>query len=521
MRALFFCVCVGAKCVLCHHSYKVFVCLSRVCLFDEVCYVICPRAGEHDFVQFSLWNRFKGAHLRAKFEEFIYTCNVGRGWAALDQEDAEAPQGGGDPDMPGEQDDDHADNMFSQCSMDIKLMLEFLSASIALYDFISIATPDSTDQKFKVFQVLTKGTRNVLAKTYKSDAVIPVQLQWTVQPIEVWRGDDYEEVPSQCDCFIVGDPFDINIVGETGSSPEARQSVVVWDMCDSDLSDCFCLRNLGCVHPKCSLGDPKVPVLSLVDALNAAEYIEQSRLVVHSPTSGLYYDSRNLYSKRTYLQAVLDAPKLWGKGVVSFRSDASVAFYLLLMKSPGPVGRMSAKACQGMLKQLDPSLEQSLNTALVPIPFLLPAPPVNLALMDQEIDGDDGHDVAAPPVASSSSSSSSSSSAPSCIDGEDDLDEAFPEFIEGCPVRVEMHAGRQDVGLRVKCSVHGEGCDMYRSSKLLVPTFGKLAAVHFLGTWLRCGTLERFPNREAHRGWKPKVSDIRQYIRDREREQDG
>jgi hypothetical protein len=447
---------------------------------------------------------------RAQFEKLFYTCNVGRGFGGANTS-GEAREQGDDPDALAPAAEVLGDQANVQCSVDVKLMVEFLDAAVAEYDTISIATPNA-DQCFKMYQVLAKGRRNILIKTFDSEPVMPVRLCWTVQPYEVWRGDEYTSVPDSLDAFVVSESLDVNIVGETGSDAAGRSSILKWKPGESDISGCTSFGNAAVVKPPQTLGDPKVPVLSLVDALDAAGFIAVQRLVVHSPTSGLFFDSRNLASKRTYLQAVLQSAALWAKGVKSFRSDASSAFYNVLMKSPTPISqRLSAKECMDLLKELDPSSVQSMSDEVAPTPAIVRPQPFQ-ALCDIMIDGDDEVGAIAAPAENSTSSSSSSSSKSSCnVDGEDEV-EPYPTEVEGAPCRIERHQNRHDVGLRVQCQCigHGDGCELYRSCKLQVATFGSKAAQYFVGTWLKAGS--RFSTTAAHKAYKPTIADVRAYI---------
>jgi hypothetical protein len=453
---------------------------------------------------------------RLKFEKHMYTCTVGRGISVGPAPLVDEPgQAGDDPDHFVAPEPIQDDASYSKCSDDVKLMLEFVESSVDEYAIITIPTLEGADQPFKAFQVLSKGVRNVLVKTYRSESVVPFKLRWQVQPFVIWRGSELSDMPDSLEVFEISDPLEVNIVEELGSNPEARGSLWKWTPADSDLAGCTRLVDRCVASPSCSLGDSKVPVLSLLDALDELKYIKVDRPVIHTKTSGLFFDGRNLLSKRAYLQAVLDSQRLFQKGVKEFRSGLSVAYYLALMKSPGPLPRnISTKCCQELLKALDPALAEALIGDAAPLPPAAPAQP--LALQDLHISGDDEVPVAAIAGSSSSNDSSSSSSSNHAgqISGDDEAD-PYPNFLEGVAVVVERHSDRSDTGLRVQCQVH-QNCELYRSCKLHVGTFGPRAAEYFLGTWLKRGTLERFPEKQLHKAWKPTVAEVREYIRELE-----
>ena len=69
---------------------------------------------------------------------------------------------------------------------------------------------------------------------------------------------------------------------------------------------------------------------------------------------------------------------------------------------------------------------------------------------------------------------------------------------------------RNHTGLRVKClnSDH-QGCNRYRSLAVWVKHLGERAAVEYLETWL---SHAHGMSAEAHKGYYPKLSEVRSYI---------
>ena len=120
-------------------------------------------------------------------------------------------------------------------------------------------------------------------------------------------------------------------------------------------------------------------------------------MIVHSATRGHFYDSRSIKSKRNSLQAVLLSGQLFKKGVTSFPSNKSAAFYTLLIRSGKTIPEnLSFKDCQAPLKLLDSPITLDLIPSAVPVPALLAPPSNNQITDDPDIDGDDAVDVLVP-----------------------------------------------------------------------------------------------------------------------------
>ena len=196
-----------------------------------------------------------------------------------------------DPDAPGEAVADAGDvDELASCEQDVKLMLGSLEASIVEYQFVTV--PDE-ELSFKCFQVLSKGGRNVVINTCQ-DSVVPYRMRWMVQHLEIWRPDQYSSLPSSFDAFIVAEPCELNIIEEVGSKPEARGHINTWTPCASDLSGRTHFEAPCVVKPSVCLGDPGIPILSLLDALESASFVGVPRMFIHSRTSGLFFDERKV-----------------------------------------------------------------------------------------------------------------------------------------------------------------------------------------------------------------------------------
>jgi hypothetical protein len=277
------------------------------------------------------------------------------------------------------------------------------------------------------------------------------------------------------------------------------------------------LTSPSTVSCKLPLGSPQVPIACLIDALFAKGYIRRLGVVAHSRQSGLFFDCRHLPGGRPYLQAVLASEHIFSKGTKSFKSNQSMAWYLLLLASPTAIGKLSGKESKDALKLVQ---GEQVIPALANVPVGLIAstddrPPVLRICDDAEIDGDEGIPFAIEDCKPSSSSSSSSSSSPTShddadIDGDcggDAVQVFIPEVIDGVRCRMEKHKGSRDEGLRVTCPKHVD-CQKFRSLRRDLSRYGPKASAFFLGAWLAGKDLHD----QDHSKWRPNSQEIRDYI---------
>ena len=89
------------------------------------------------------------------------------------------------------------------------------------------------------------------------------------------------------------------------------------------------------------------------DVLHELVYEGRQRAITHVPYSPLFYGNRNLAPSRLYMQCILASQDIFAKGNVSFPSDASQAWYRLLLRSKSAVNvDLSAKECNEQVKAL-------------------------------------------------------------------------------------------------------------------------------------------------------------------------
>ena len=220
-------------------------------------------------------------------------------------------------------------------------------------------------------------------------------------------------------------------------------------------------------------------------------------------------------SARYYLQCVLAAAKLWGRGVAQFRSDKAGAWYLLLLND-----KLDGLAKENMKSKLKDLGGEDIDMEDLKRPAAMhraaPAP------ADDGIAGGDGAPPAppvapaddAPPEPSSatsatSSSSSSSSSISESTAGDAGEEEVYepPEHILGVRVFFEEHRDRGDRGLRVRCCEHAH-CRKYASLRRDPHGFGPRCAEIFLGAWL----LLPAPTAAEHKRRSPTKAEMELFL---------
>ncbi len=173
--------------------------------------------------------------------------------------------------------------------------------------------PSAKDAPVCCYQVLDKKRANVLVKTF--DTQKQLSSTWVLQPLEIWRANSVTSDTQMLDTFRMAGPCKANMFDIFGVDLSQRASFKMWTPTESDLYGCMCLHQPKSITSALMLSDSRVPVACLLDALAEQEHIARPQLHVHAPLAGLYYDSRNLQSKRTYLQAVLAASTIFARGM--------------------------------------------------------------------------------------------------------------------------------------------------------------------------------------------------------------
>ena len=424
----------------------------------------------------------------------------------------------------------------TRSSQGVRLLRQFLSASLQVGAVVSLPTMlEDGEPTALIVQVLHVEVRNKLVETYVGEGEMPELYSISAQVWEQWRPTSSSpiELGESIDCFMYGEPCKLDILRLIGTDPSARTQMQKWSVRESDVEGCMCFHSPERLQPTAALQDASTPVLCLMDALAAGSWVGESRLVTHTPQSGLAFDNRNLAGRRPYLQSVLASSDLFGKGVACFRSDNPLSFYLLLLKVQRdiPEGRPAAWYRE-VLRKSASSPTESLESllALPPAPQgalqRLPRPPAPIAdaagSSDDEVVGG-GSPAGYVEALSAGVPEQDVVVAAHAAPGELCAAEAagvdadappYPPVIEGSPVRLVK--GRQDLRwsyrdrLSVPCNNpdhRAHGCAKTRSLDLDQHIYGPRAAHFFLGAWLR---LSNLPVAE-HRKRRPTVAEIKLY----------
>lgn len=424
----------------------------------------------------------------------------------------------------------------SRSSDVVRLLRQFLSSALHVGDFVSIPMQieDGSVRAF-VCEVLERETRNKLVTTYKREGDLPELYRISIQPLEQWRpiSSDPANLGNEIECFVYAEPCKLDILRLMGPSLSVRAQIMKWSCKESDVEGCMCLYGPQVASPKVALGDPSVPALCLLDALEAAAWVGDARLATHAPGGAKRFDNRNAAGRRPYLQCVLASDGLFRGSVTSFRSNNPLGFYQLLLatKRDIPEGQ-PAVWYREMLDKVESASSEALSAllALPPIPLQAlgdgqaPQAIADHAASDSS-DGVVGGEVSqsvrarlvaepieAPPPEAEAMGVIPGASANSSAAGS----RVAPEIIEGSAVR--RVRGRLDEHwsyherLSVQCNnaSHREaGCSKSRSLNLDVSIHGPNAAHLFLGAWLRQSALPV----DQHKKYKPTVAEVREYAR--------
>ena len=377
-----------------------------------------------------------------------------------------------------------------------KLMNEYLEAALQPYMYVSAPAKPGSPCSMIVFQVLGVRRQDILVRTFRSRGRAKLKKKpWIIQPLEVWRGAELavDDMPSELFVYPLADPMHVQLLDyiDVTGFDYTRAKVMAWQAGESDLAGTMMLTQPAQPVPPMSLSHKAVPVLTLMDALDAAGWIGVQHQVVHAEGSAAIYDIRKPMSSRDYMQAVLSLRSLFQKGNESIASGRSQAYYRLLLRSSGPVDdSLSAAEHIQALKRDFPGEHTAQELANME-PIQRRRPTVAVLADDEEIDGGDacaGREahhwpVAVAPVADAAPDlppvpppPSPHSAEEGSVDGDDD-GLRWPEEICGRTLHMEMRFNTSIAGLRVSCGVH-IGCNCYRSIRLAVDKYGPHAAVY-------------------------------------------
>jgi hypothetical protein len=192
-------------------------------------------------------------------------------------------------------------------------------------------------------------------------------IEISVQPLERML----PALASQAEVFSFVDELPIAMHVAIGSS--GRRDILQWDhVGPSSYDDCIALREPRPIQPiKTTLLD--LPTLSVLDRLESAGWVGDSRKMKHTLGGAKVYDDRRPVSCRRYYQRLLILDELLGP-TDSFTSGNSQAFYLYLLRFRKlPPAGATAKQLQSELKASTAADDIDLGPQLPPLP--LPAAP--------------------------------------------------------------------------------------------------------------------------------------------------
>ena len=135
-----------------------------------------------------------------------------------------------------------------------------------------------------------------------------------MQPLDIWRSREQTTDSTTLEVFKVSDSVKLSVFNVFGNDLNQRCHFKTWSSTPSDLADCTCLTNSRAIVCDIPLNSPKVPVVCLLDQLDALNWLGTDSMVEHSRNSGLWYDKRNFRSKRAYFQCVLASKSIFDKG---------------------------------------------------------------------------------------------------------------------------------------------------------------------------------------------------------------
>ena len=444
-------------------------------------------------------------------------------------------------------------------SQAVRLMREFLAATLRPLTYFTIEMEgDSGEATLQPFQLLSLEKKNILVETWDTVATAAEHASLdlttglfnvTVQSYTVSLPDCTHEVrpdAQRMDCFVVEDPSTVDVLTLMGmltnDSIDNRGKIRVWEAATSTLESCVGFCSPHELLSNAPMLSPGVPTLCVLDELKKMGYKGVEQCVWHIPGRTIKkFDVRNAASKKFYFQCVLHQKALL-KTAKAFHSEGHQTFYRWLLKDPaGAVQRLSAAECKRKMRSLEAGPEDMYHG-------LTEAQDVHTEEDAIEIDAGEA-DAAPPPVPSKSRKRALNHPGPiqgpststSRIGGEDSPvrsdaeieadtgiapSEPQEHFSRGCvsvstpqprppwlpltilgvPLVYEpKKPGHYEARIRVTCPVH-ENCSKSRSLSLGQASFGRQAAVGFIGAWLNR------PDEHGILRWNARASDVRSFL---------
>ena len=319
-----------------------------------------PGSALHGEQMRQYWLRYKDALVggrrckRAVFERNLYTMHhllsddMQRRHAGEGGDDSADDDDGPPPPPPHEgKEEQPPATPARELSEAANLFKEWLLLALQVYSVFTL--PNNTMHRGRqAFQLLSIEQKTLRLHTYATRAEPSMALQLRVQPFETWEG--VEEDASRMHIFPVEGTRKIDALQLVGEDPNARHGIFKWQVARSAVEGCQDLINPVPADPNIQLSDRQVPILCLLDALNARGWIGTPALCTHGANTPKLFDNRKPLSKRAYFQSLLVLDELMSKGAQEYDSSGTQAFYQLLMKSPRCASQnMSAASCKAVL----------------------------------------------------------------------------------------------------------------------------------------------------------------------------
>ena len=474
---------------------------------------VVPDSGRS--LQF-LWNEFQRVGnmkrperrlkcTRKQFENKIYTLFTDPD--VLHYEPGHAEHGGEDDDDNMRDDDDDAPGgpphgaLAGQRAAQLKEWFEHVCEPYAWFSF---QVPGG-EEPFILFQLLDITRAIVKVKVY-DETSCPRSMIWSIQPVELYRGEELVPFPDALTAFAVEDPRKQNMFDLILADDEARRHCREWEQVDSELEGALSFRNPKPLALKTPLVDKNVPILGLIDKLAEKGFVPVPTKIEHLPAGGPLYDMRK--PPRSYLRCVLASASLFENGLERFVSGRPMGYYDMILRTRREPPKLTAKEYAKALETLPEA----------PIPAVLaeaPASPQNAPPGDDAVSGGEDQDEEMPPVGPPTPPADEEQPpAHDDISGGEDSGDDFPTHVLGVRLAIDNHLSDNPAvplyyGFKVTCPYHPGGCRRYRSKFKDTERYGRRAPAYFIGCWLHRGA---GMTRQQHQDFRPTLADVDAFL---------
>ena len=191
---------------------------------------------------------------------------------------------------------------------DAKLLAQWFQATLQIHDYISMPMQTEEGNRMPLFcQVLDKQPKLVVVATWETRTQPDELYTIVVQCFERWAPltHDPELLRKTEEVYVYAEPCSIDLLAVCGVHRNVRDQFFCWTPVQSDIEGCISLTCPQSMQCKVQLVSPRVPVLCLLDALDALDYEPVSKKIEHKKDGPLQYDGRHPLKKRFYFQCVL------------------------------------------------------------------------------------------------------------------------------------------------------------------------------------------------------------------------